>query len=67
MENFKITVVFSDGEVVTEKFCTEVGAERALRWWHRAAEADRANGETYTIVSSDLEEIHCEAPEEELV
>jgi hypothetical protein len=55
MDNYKLTVVFSDGEVVVEKFVTEKGVERAMRSWESIAAEDRKNGETYSIVSMESE------------
>jgi hypothetical protein len=57
MEKYKLTVVFSDGEVVVEKFMTKLGLERAIRWWKTAEADDRNNGATYTIVSMESEEL----------
>lgn len=57
MDNYKLTVVFSDGEVVVEKFVTEKGVERAMRSWESIAAEDQKNGETYSIVSMESEEL----------
>lgn len=58
MDNYKLTVVFSDGEVVVEKFVTEKGVERAMRSWESIAAEDWKNGfRNYTIVSMESEEL----------
>lgn len=57
METYKLTITFSDGEVVVEKFMTELGVERAMRWWKNAEADDWENGFPYTIVSMVPEEI----------
>lgn len=55
MENYQLTVVFSDGETVVEKFNTELGMERSMRAWKEAEAEDAQNGATYTIVSMEPE------------
>lgn len=57
MDKYKLTVTFSDGEVAVEKFRTELGLERAIRSWKEGEATDRANGETYSIVSMEPEEL----------
>lgn len=57
MEKYQLTVVFSDGEVVVEKFNTQLGMERAIRAWKEAEAEDAKNGETYTIVSMEPSEL----------
>lgn len=57
MDNYKLTVKFSDGEVAVETFRTEQGLERAIRGWKEAEAEDRKNGETYSIVSMESEEL----------
>lgn len=57
MDNYKLTVTFSDGEVAVEKFVTEKGLERAMRSWEAIVAEDRKNGETYSIVSMESEEL----------
>lgn len=58
MDNYKLTVTFSDGEVVVEKFVTQQGMERAMRTWEASAEEDWKNGfRNYTIVSMEPEEL----------
>lgn len=57
MDSWKLTVTFSDGEAVIEKFVTKVGMERAMRWWEDAATEDKNNGSSYTIVSMEPEEL----------
>jgi carbamoylphosphate synthase large subunit len=64
MDNYKLTITFSDGEVVTEKFRTEVGMERAIRGWKEIEAEDRNNGETYSIVSLEPEELNPSEVEE---
>lgn len=58
MDNYKLTVTFSDGEVVVEKFVTQQGMERAMRTWEASAAEDWKNGfRHYTIVSMEPEEL----------
>lgn len=57
MEKYKLTVIFSDGEVTVEKFVTEQGLERAIRGWKEMAAEDWKNGSTYTIAKMEHEEI----------
>lgn len=57
MEKYQLTVVFSDGEVVVEKFFTELGLDRAIRAWHEIVAEDAKNGETYDIVSMEPAEL----------
>jgi hypothetical protein len=64
MEKYKLTVIFSDGEVAVEKFMTEEGMERAIRGWKEMAAEDWKNGSTYTIVKMEHEELHPEDAEE---
>lgn len=58
MDNYKLTVTFSDGEVAVEKFVTKKGMERAMRSWEAMAAEDWENGfRNYTIVSMEPEEL----------
>jgi hypothetical protein len=57
MDNYKLTVFFSDGEVTVEKFVTQQGMERAMRSWEAIAAEDCKNGETYTITKMETEEL----------
>lgn len=57
MDKYKLTVTFSDGEVTVETFRTELGLERAIRWWKDCEVADQKNGQTYSITSMESEEL----------
>lgn len=57
MEQYKLTITFSDGEVIVEKFVTAIGVERAMRWWKDAEADDWKNGSTYTILSMETAEL----------
>lgn len=58
MENYKLTVFFSDGEVVVETFATPQGRERAKRSWESIAAEDWKNGfRHYTIDKMETEDL----------
>lgn len=56
MYRYKLTIKFSDGEVISEIFRTEQGVEGAIQGWKETEATDRKNGETYSIVSFETEE-----------
>ncbi len=42
--NFKLTTKFSDGDVVTEYFFSQRGANRAKKWWVHVQKLDAEHG-----------------------
>jgi hypothetical protein len=58
LDKYKLTLTFSDGDVVTETFKTPLGLHRAIKWWKDSQVADQKIGNTeYKIVSFDAVEI----------
>jgi hypothetical protein len=49
--NFRLTTVFSDGDVVEEFLFTQRAVNRAKRWWVACQKLDAENGNLYGIVS----------------
>jgi hypothetical protein len=53
--NFRLTVTFSDGDVIHEHFWHQRWANSAKKQWVEIQQDDAARGETYTITSMIVE------------